>query len=78
MKKNNNNNNFSTDALYDWLVRGSNAGVRADVEVGPTRLSSNVGFAIKNANQPQVIGGRLIFQSVKHTETPLMSIFLIP
>ena len=52
--------------------------MRADVEVGPTRLSSNVGFAIKNANQPKVIGGRLIFQSEKNTEMPLMQIFLIP
>ena len=46
-----------TDALYDWLVRGSNAGVQADVGLGPSKLSSNAGFAIKNANQEQQIGG---------------------
>ena len=35
-----------SDALYDWLTKGTNAGVQADVGLGPVKLSQNVGFEI--------------------------------
>ena len=47
------------DALYDWITKGSNVGVQADVGLGPLSLSSNAGFETKSYQPFGQIGGRI-------------------
>ena len=36
--------NYALDALYKWLTNGSNAGITADLGLGPFKASGSAGF----------------------------------
>ena len=43
--------------MYEWITKGSNVGVQADVGLGPLTLSTNAGLETISNQQQGIVGG---------------------